>query len=322
MVTRVTLAATLLLAGCYAPSVAPGAPCSESGACPSAQECRSGICYPVGAPHDGGDELGDGEVDASTLDASPDAPGYIGWGAAVELATLESTGTAETDPSITADLKTVVFRADLPANDEQLFIATRTALTDSFTITELTALNATGFNETSPEISADGQTIYFISNRSGAYKVYSSTFTTVWSTPVLRSDLSPTGAAEDIAVSPDGLTAVVGAPGAQAIFRLHTRGSTSASFGNGVRLTDLEFRADIAAPTITNGGETIYFHAGAPRQLYRSTRKGNGGYTMPALVAEVNVAAIRTAAPFVLQSDETMIFERASDIFLTTRDLP
>jgi hypothetical protein len=319
MLSRAVLAA-VLVTGCYGPSVAPGAPCSEQGSCPGGQECRAGLCYLTGAPHDA-DESSD-EADAFVVDAPPDGPPYYAWGTATELNSLESAGGGETDPSFTADLLTVVFSATVPTNDEQIYIATRAALTDTFTITELTTLNAVGSNDRSPEISADGKTLYFVSNRSGVYEMYTSTYTTDWSAPTIRTDLSVTGVEEDLALSPDGLTAALVVDGAQNTIRILTRANTTSVFSNPVLHPELEFDADIGAPTITNGGEVMYLQAATPRAIYRTTKKSDGTYNTPVPVAELNVAAMRTAAPCVTQSDEYMMFEVAGDIFQTSRDLP
>lgn len=320
---RLVLAVALVAlgAGCYAPAANPGAPCSASGACPSGQECRSGTCYAVGAPHDA-DALAVDAPDGAMNDAMPDAAAYVPWTNISELTSLESAGNSEGDPSITADKLTVVFAADTATNDGQIFIATRTALTDTFTITELTAVSATGFNEKSPEISADGKTLYFSSNRSGSYEFYSSTFTTSWSAPALRTDLSSGGDDEDLAISPDGLTAVTVLDAAINTFRVHTRASTADPFDGGSVHGELSVMNDVASPTITNGGEVIYLHAGTTRQIYRATRKGNGDYTTPALVDELNVTGVHCAAPFVLQTDDYMIFNRSSDIYEASRTLP
>lgn len=318
LVLAVALVALVALAaGCYAPAANPGAPCSAAGACPSGQECRSGICYAVGAPHDAN------ALDVDAPDgAMPDAPGYVPWSGISELTSLESAGSGESDPSITADKLTVVFTADVASNDGQIFIATRAALTDTFTITELTEVSATGFEDKSPEISADGKTLYFTSNRGGGYDVYSSTYSTSWSTPTLRTDLSTAGDDEDLAVSPDGLTAVALVDSATNRFRLYTRASIAEAFSGGTAHAELSITADVAAPTITNGGEIIYFHAGETRQIYRATRKGNGDYTVAMPVDELNIAGVRNAAPFVLQSDDYIIFDRSSDIYEASRTLP
>jgi len=54
--------ALLALVGCYAPSVVPGAPCSEDGFCPAGQMCYSGRCY-ASPPID--DAPIDGDLDAA-----------------------------------------------------------------------------------------------------------------------------------------------------------------------------------------------------------------------------------------------------------------
>jgi len=310
--------AAALVDGCYAPSASPGAPCSPSGECPSGQECRSGVCFAAGAPHDAEDGI-DGAVIDGAADATPDGPAYVPWGTPVELISLETPGMGESDPSVTADKLTAVLIAATAVNDNDIYIATRNALTDTFTPSLLTAVNATGFNEESPEISADGKTLYFISNRSGAYQLFVSTFTTSWSAPIVANELTSHG---DVAISPDGLTAATVHDGAPNQIYIYTRASTTVAFSGATLHSELEVTADIAAPTITNGGAVIYLHAGTPRDLYRATLQGNGTYTTPVPVTELNDTALRDAAPYVVRTDDYMLFERAGDIFETTRTLP
>lgn len=306
---RLAIAATLA-AACYSPSASPGGPCAPNGDCPSGQECRSNVCYPIGTPADA--------TDAPLVDA-PDAPiATLAWGAAVQLLSLETPGNEETDPSVTADKLTAVLIADSAANDSDIYIATRTALTDTFTYSLLTELNAATFNDRSPEISGDGQTIYFTSNRSGSYQVYVSTFSTVWAIPSLAADLSSASDDSDLAISPDGLTAAVVRTGAPNRIYIYSRASTSQAFSGATVHTELNVTSDISSPTITNGGEVIYFHAGSPRDLYRATLRGNGSYTNPDPVTELNTAT-RDAAPFVMETDNYMIFERDRDIYESKR---
>ena len=311
---RFVLAAALV-AGCYAPSANPGAPCAPTGECPAGQECRTGRCYAVGAPYDADESI----VDQAPIDASLDAPGYVPWGTPVQRTSLETPGTGETDPSVTADRLTVVLVANTSASDADIYLGTRSAPTDTFSVSALTAVNATGFDDTSPEISADGKTLYFVSNRSGSLEVYISTFTTVWSTPAIAPGLSSAGADGDVAISPDGLTAAVVREATTNRIYIHKRATTLATFDTGALHTELNVTDDIAAPTITNGGAIIYLHAGNPRDIYRATLKGNGTYTMSMPVSELNNSATREAAPFVSQADDYMIFERSSNIYETTR---
>jgi hypothetical protein len=310
-----------LLAACYQPTLHEGAPCGPGASCPTGQECRAGTCYFTTTPADAnlfGDAI---ELDGSmiTTDAPPDGPPYVAWSTPVELTTLETPDDGEDDPSITADLKTVVMKASVNGtSDDNLQICTRaTAMTDGFTCTALTALNSTSI-ESSPEISADGKTIYFVSDRTtaGNGDVWVSTLANnVWSAPTMDAPLS-SGDVGDLAISPDGLTALVQHGGT---FYIHTRSSTTAPWGSEVVHNELLVSSTPTAPTITNGAQTVYLHAGSPRDIYISHRNANGTFQPPTLVTELNMTATRDAAPFVSQNDKYMIFERDYEIFETTR---
>lgn len=310
------LAGVALLAACYGPSTSPGAPCGPSGECPSGLVCIADRCVLPGTPdHDAPPGPDDAGTDASTItgDAAPDAPPPLGpWGTPVDL---DFTVGSETDPSMTQDRLTLVFMSEA---DDDLYIATRATPTGTFTATELTELNSSA-KEKSPEISPDGKTIYFVSERltAGDYDVYRSTFTTSWQPPVRIAELSG-GDASDIAISPDGLTAVVTDLDATDRFRIHTRASTSVAFGAGTVHPELSGPENIAAPTITNGGAVIYFHAGGTRDIYTATRMANGTYTTPVKADDLSTT-VRDACPFVLQDNRHMVFEREADLYEVSR---
>lgn len=313
-----------LVAGCYQPTLHEGAPCGAGATCPVDQECRAGTCFFTTTPADAAREPGidAADIDASMIamvDAPPDGPPYVAWSTPVVNASLELAQSGEDDPSVTANKLTVVLAATevVAPISTNLFIGTRTAVDQPFTVTALTALN-TDFDEGSPEISADGQTIWFTSDQGGVgHDVYVSTFAGgAWSAPTVVTELS-IASNGDVAISPDGLTALVLRDAAQAKMYLHTRATTTATWGTGVELTALEIAVDIAAPSITNGAQTIYFHAGQPRDIYVSHKVG-GVYQTPTPVSELNTTA-RESGPFVNQADNYMIFSRAGDIYETTR---
>ena len=300
---------------CYGPSVTAGAPCGPGEQCPSGLECRDNVCVLPGSQTSGdAAPPDDAAVDATPLvtDALPDAPPLGAWGAPVLLATGVS---SETDPAMTLNRLTIVFASE--ATDD-LYIATRATPTGTaLTSTALAVLN-TASDEKAPEISPDGLTIYFSSNRGGNYDIYRSTFSTVWSPPALMSELSTAGNESDFAISHDGLTAVVIDNDTVNRFLIHTRASTAQPFGNGVHHPELTVGTDPSAPTVTNNGDVIYFHTGTTRDLYIATRKLDGNYTTAVPVTELNSAS-RDAAPFVLQDDRHMLFERESDLYETSR---
>jgi hypothetical protein len=302
-----------IFAACYQPALKEGAPCGMGDSCPSGQECRAGTCFFTTTPADA-----TRGIDSNLLPEIDAAVPYVPWGTAVENNSLEITGvTNETDPTISANHLVVALSGTVSAGDQDIFIGTRNAPTDAFTVSPATALN-TGSEEECPELSADGKTIYFTSNRAGQYDVYISTESNgVWSPPMIVPALS-TRDDSNIAVSPDGLTAIVLDEAATNVFYLHTRASTSSAWSGGTALPDLEITDDIASPSLTNNAETIYFHAGQPRDLYVAHRKPNNKFTTPVAISELNTT-LRDACPFVLQADDYMIFDHDGDIYETTR---
>ena len=149
-------------------------------------------------------------------------------------------------------------------------------------------------------------------------RVFSSFETSgTWSGPVVLPALS-TRDDSNVAISPNGLTAIVVDTAADNHFYLHTRTTTLGPWSTGTLLPDFEITSDISSPTLTNNAAIVYFHAGATRDLYVTRRKPNGTFHAPVPVAELNTSS-RDATPFVLQSDDYMIFERDGDILETTR---
>ena len=306
-----SLALTALLAACYQPSTSPGAPCGPSGECPSGLACVADRCVLPGTP---GDAPPLDDASAGTMDAAADASTALGpWGTPIDL---DFTVGSETDPSMTQDRLTLVFMSEA---DEELYIAKRPTPTGTFTVTKLFTLNSSAM-EKSPEISADGLTIYFVSERimAGDYDIYRSAFTTFWSPPIRVPELSG-GDTSDIAISPDGLTAIICDLNATDRFRIHTRASTSVPFGAGMVHPELSGPTNIAGPTITNGGAVVYLHAGNTRDIYVAYRTMDGTYTTPVEVPELNSSGGRNAAPFVLQDNRHMVFERDGDIYEVSR---
>jgi Tol biopolymer transport system component len=311
---------TVALAACYSPTTSPGAPCGPAGECPSGLECQADRCLPAGtATDDASIVIDDADIDAPAITpdgASPDAAIMLGpWGTPTEITSLETPGTNETDPTISMNRLTAVV-ATSTADD--IYLCKRTLATDPFTCNVFTAINSTA-TEKSPELSPSGSTLYFATNRGGNYDIYYSTLSgTTWSNPTRDDAVSSAGDESDIALSPDGLTAAVLQNGTVNHIALATRTSTAQPFGTLTVHNELEVTADIAAPTLTNGGAVMYFHAGATRDIYMTVRKANGTYNTPVLVTELNTT-LRDAAPFVSADDRYMVFERDGNIYQTSR---
>jgi hypothetical protein len=309
------MAIALLAAGCYRPTPSPGAPCPD-GACPTGQQCVAGTCRAEGEPAIDAEVADDAPApapDAPAPDAPPDAPGP--WLTPVPIPGV-NTGSDESDPSLTADRLTIVFISDRPGGlgGDDLYLGTRGAVTEPFTVTPLTALSSPA-QDRSPEISVDGGTLYFTSSRNGGYDVYVSTLAGgAWSAPQ-RVDALSSGATEgDVAISPDGLTAIVERSGA---LYFATRPSIGAMFGAPVLVPELDVGGDVASPSLANGAATVYLHAGSVRDLYVAYRQGTS-FTAPAPVAELNTP-VRDAAPFLSPDGARLAFERDGDLYEASR---
>jgi len=309
----VSLGLVAIVAACYQPALQEGAPCGPGDTCPSGQECRAGTCFFTTTPADA-----DRGIDSNLLPPPDSATPYVPWGTPVEIPSLEISGANnETDPTISANHLVVAISAEVSAGDADIFIGTRADVTEGFAVTNVSNIN-TSSDEECPELSADGKTLYFTSNRTGQYDVYAAFESGgIWSPPAILPSLS-THDDSNLAVSPDGLTAVVLDASAKHKFYLHSRNTTLSPWGIGTRIPELEITDDIASPTITNDAEVIYFHANPSRDIYVAHRDPNGSFSTPTAVSELNTAG-RDACPFVLQADDYMLFERDGDIFESTR---
>jgi hypothetical protein len=299
----------LVAAGCYRPAPSPGAPC-PTGECPTGERCIAGTCRADGDP--GADDAPpDTGLDA--MDAPADAPRV--WSTPVPIPGVNSSA-VEDDPSITADRLTIVFTSDRAGGlgSDDIYLGTRATTADAFTVAPLTSINS-AMNESSPEISADGHTLYFTSDRGGNFDVYITTRSgDTWSAPQVVPELSSSAGESDVAISPDGLTALVAR--GSGIY-MATRASTTAAFGTPVLAAVLDVTGDVAAPSLTDGAATVYLHGGATRDLYVAYRQG-ATFTTPVPITELDTAS-RDAAPFISADGTRLLFERAGELYESTR---
>jgi len=298
----------LVVTGCYQPRAAAGGACSSDGRCPIGQTCVADLCELTGTGTI--DAPPDDAIDATPpIDAAP-------WSGATRVRGV-NTSSVEDDPSWTADRLTIVFVSTRNGTAD-LFLGTRATTTDSFTVAPLDILNTTTANENSPEISADGTTIYFTSDRLAADSndVYLSHRSgSTWTTPGIVHELSSTHNDDsDVAISPDGLTAMVARDGQ---LMIATRSSIDGLFSAPVAVPSLNVDGGDAAPSITNRADAVYFHAGTIRDLYYARRDGDV-YTQPVPLTELNTSG-RDSAPFVSADEHYLVWARADDLFEATR---
>lgn len=310
---RKLLGVVLLIGGCYQPRVPIGAACSSDGTCPSGQTCVGGVCaLPGTLEPDAAIEV-DGPINV------PDAPGSPGsgmWTAPTRVPGVNS-NMGEDDPSGTPDRLTIVFTSNRNGTDD-IFLGTRPSTAASFAVAPLDVLNSVNASENSPEITADGTTIYFTSDRvtTGSGDVYvSHKAGGIWSDPALVTELSTGQDESDVAISPDELTVMIGRAGK---LMIATRSSTAVAFGAPIDVPSLAVPgSDAAAPSITNNADAVYFHAGNVRDLYYAKRAGNA-YTAPVPISELNTP-MRDDGPFVSADEHHLMYGHAGDIYETMR---
>jgi WD40 repeat protein len=308
------LAAVVALAGCYKPSPATGVPCTPEGQqCPGDQKCVDGICG--GLPIDAatGDDAAPG--DDAAIDAPIDAPPAIWMG--VKQVGGVNTSSDEDDPSFTPDRLTIVFTSERNGGLHDIFIGTRPNTNSDFTVIPVDAVNMAS-DENSPDISADGLTLYFTSDRlmAGSGDVYVSRRTAVtaaFGPPLLEPLLSAAGADEtDLAISPDGLTVIVSRDGA---FLRATRAKVTDPWPAPVAIGNVNFGVDPAAPALATSGN-LYFHAGAQRDLFFA-RKNGASFDPPVPITELETAG-RDSGPFVSPDEKHLMWARSGQIFEAT----
>lgn len=296
-------AAVLLVTGCYAPRAVPGSPCDTDDQCPRELRCIASACAPPGTlPPD------DAPAD------SPIPPDAAPWSTPALVRGVNSSAN-EDDPSVTPDGLTIAFVSTRDGSAD-IFLGTRAKLDEPFAVAPLTAVNSPS-DESSPEISADGKTLYFTSDRAAADRpdVYVAHLEGgSWTMPAVVPELTTPRVESDLAISPDGLTAVV-SRGNQ--FFLYTRVAASGPFGASTALPALDIAGSPAAPTLTDHADVVYFHAGAVRDLYVAHRTGDT-FTPPAPVAELNTDA-REDGPFISPDGHHLYFARDGDLYEATR---
>ena len=330
MVRAVALAG--MLAGCYAPRPFPGAPCSDTHECPAPLTCIANVCDLAGT------------TDASIHDSPsgdsrpPDAamPGPNGWFPATPVPGV-NTSSNETDPSFTEDQLTLVFTSDRPGTGGlDLYIGTRTTMTDAFTVRELAELNTTS-NEQSPEISPNGLTIYFVSSRLNNGTLYRATraaltdpFSGVQTVNVKDgSGTTATNGNKNLVsagIGPDGLEAILvpvkNAANQMLGYDIESSGNFDTEFDTGLELGTVASNPSISFLG-TGSNADVYLNANTPAQIYKSTYTAgvgaNGVFTTPTPIPDFNDVGTRNAAPCISAGGSFIMFERDGDIVQTTK---
>ena len=238
------------------------------------------------------------------FDLSPDAE-VVATGAFSPprlIAELSDPQANDDDPTLTADMLELYFESNrFDAGD--IFVSRRASIVAPWSAPTLVAeLSSTSDDET-PEVAADGLTIFLASNRpggAGGFDVYTATRANReagWSTPVLVSELNTPLTDAATATTPDLLDAVFHAePAAGANLDIYeaTRTSTDSPWSPRRAITELDTPAAEATPFLTPDGLTLYFISDRPGgagdlDMYIATRPSRDApFSPPVPVVELN----------------------------------
>jgi len=201
------------------------------------------------------------------------------WDTPVNLGPMVNSEAEDRSPSISADSLSLFFYSDRPggAGGSDVWVTTRTMKDNPWSspVNLGPTVNSSG-NDFTPDISADGLTLYFISNRSGGYGdgdfwvTTRTTKNTEWGTPVhLGSTVNSSYAERQPTISADGLSLFFGSTrpgglGGRDIW-VSTRATTDDPWGEPVNLgPTINTSMHDFHPDISGNGSILYFGSMGP----------------------------------------------------------
>jgi hypothetical protein len=269
----VRVVCVVLLAACYRPTPPAGAPCSTTDLCPDPLQCVAGTCVERDVMIDAA--RGDAAIirDDGTSNACP-VPSMAAFSVPAVMASLSS-AVGDGTPSMTEDRLELYFKSERTGVYD-LYVSKRQSVSVGWPapvgVAELNSLAA----ETGVEISPDGLTLWFASDRAGGlggldiYMTTRPTRQSAWSAPVHVPALSSSSLEEGIMVAPSGLVAYLQSDrrglGRKEVFRA-ARTATSAPWSAPVLVDEL---ADAS-------GENPWVTADDCTIVYQSDRAGGLG---------------------------------------------
>jgi hypothetical protein len=261
-------------------------------------------------------------LDVAKLDqAGPDTGSTAMWGPPQLIPAL-SDRDDDWEPTVTGDLLELYFRSERENRPAQgdIWVSKRASPNDPWGAPSRVTALSTLAGENSPEVSADGLTIWFTSERSNTgLDIWVSTRadrSAAWTNPVRAADLSTNG--NDEASAPNlNLTRIVlhsDRPNRNEydIFEA-VRASTSAPWSTAVPLAGINTTAFEAAPFLSSDDLTIYFVSDRGGgvgnfDLYQATRPNvSSPFAPPTRIQELN-SIDHDSSPWVSADGRLMLF--------------
>jgi hypothetical protein len=235
----------------------------------------------------------DGAIDGPSADAPADAVIELGpWStpAVMTIATLAG----DDDPTLTEDRLEIYFNR---AND--IYRATRASLSDAWSTPVVDVQLSSAAGEGTPEITSDGLTIFFMSDRAsgvGGQDIWMATRASrsdPWGAPTLVPGVNSTGADRDGAVTNDLLTIVLTRTvNNVSVLFTSTRASSTTDWPPATALTELNM-PDANGGIYAQDRLTVYFTSvrGGTSDLYVATRDStSAAFAAPVAISELNTS--------------------------------
>lgn len=251
----------------------------------------------------------DGDAPADAAAGGPDGePALSPFAEPRLIEALSDPDANDDDPTVTGDLLELFFNSNRSGNSE-LWVSVRESVDQPWgdpQPVEGAGINTTS-NETAPEVSTDGLTLYFSSNRTGGLGSQDIFVTTrdnrdaAWKQPMRVPEINST-VADYSPVEDDAGLAIYfyssRAGGDQDLF-VATRASRDDLWREPMEVTELNSADNDADPFVSGDGLTLYFGSGAPNLLdvYVARRLDRDGSFEPAdEIDELNSDANETDA--------------------------
>lgn len=273
-----------------------------------------------------------GTSDATTTaDTAADACAFGPWGTPIDLGPSVNSNTEDFSPALTGGDMTLVWESLRGGTNYDLYEAKRTSPTAPFGgVRALTTVNSNG-NDEAPTITADGLTMYFVSDRSGSLFLWRATRATLaddWGTPARVSEL--TTPVQGPAISSDGNELFFTTVGATAkIQRSVNVGGVFRTPTDVPELSGPLSNDEDGWPALSADGLTIYWEAkrtGNDLNTYVATRPSVGAaFTSGAPLPIASLLGVDENDPEI-SHDGTQLFiaktggtQGADDLFVATR---
>ena len=269
----------------------------------------------VDRPVDGGTD----SQDALTGEAGPGPEIWVPFGTPSLHPAFTNAGASQADPTLTADELELYFSSN-PNTDWDIWLVQRKSSAAPWgTPAKVDELSSASLDET-PEVSADGLTIYLASDRAGGvvagehlWVSHRATRTDAWPQPVPVTDF--TGGDADISPSlqRDQLMMVFASQhGGDWDLYMTTRRSTADRWGPPTALTQLNSTAYDWDPAVYRAGNSIVFASrrlNTLNSLFHATRGSAAEYfSAPQLASEFDVLG-NAADPWLSDDGSHIVFD-------------